>query len=143
MFFVIYFFFFSVMFLFKRFSGSIESSDSCFFMPCAPQSISETDQAGALFIGLFLFLAVEIVIPLYKILKMRYRDDENFRLMVDRRFQAGVIRRVVGEATGNTPGVPLRSMSRVNSGIELEEGFAAVSRRDTSTANAVSSGEGL
>jgi hypothetical protein len=64
-------------------------SESCFFMPCAPQSISETDQAGALFIGLFLFIGVEVAFPLYARLKRRYADYERFRRTVDRRFAGG------------------------------------------------------
>ena len=35
-------------------SGPVHS-ESCFFMPCAPQSISDTDQAGALFLGNSIF----------------------------------------------------------------------------------------
>jgi len=106
-------------------------SDACFFMPCAPQSLSDTDQAGALFVGLVLFVGLEIVAPSYAMLKRRYTDDESFRRTVDQRISAGVMGRVVGEfvgsvAEGNTP---ISAAARVNSGIQLEEGAVPSSRR--------------
>ncbi|KAK0658050.1 hypothetical protein B0T16DRAFT_71656 [Cercophora newfieldiana] len=67
------------VFLIKRLCGSIKDSDCCFLMPCAPQSISETDQAAALFIGLFLFVGVEIAMPLYKRVKLGHGVKAEFK----------------------------------------------------------------
>ena len=45
---------------------SVDLKKSCFFMPCSSNSILETDQSAAVFLGLLLFLAVEVFLPLYK-----------------------------------------------------------------------------
>jgi hypothetical protein len=57
------------------------ASESCFFMPCAPQSISEEDQKYALFVGLFAFLGYEGFPLVSKELKGWYRE---IRLFVQR-----------------------------------------------------------
>jgi hypothetical protein len=46
-------------------------SESCFFMPCASQSISDEDQLYSLFAGLAIFLAFEVGAPFYDYCKDR------------------------------------------------------------------------
>jgi len=53
---------------------NVSLSQSCFFMPCAPQSMSEWDQAGALFVGLLLCVGGEGLLPLY--LRSRKKRQE-------------------------------------------------------------------
>jgi hypothetical protein len=50
-------------------------SESCFFMPCSPQSISDDDQMYALLAGIFLFLGLEIVPKVFKRVRRWYRDN--------------------------------------------------------------------
>ncbi|KGO39666.1 hypothetical protein PEX1_093010 [Penicillium expansum] len=57
---------------------SVKASHSCFFMPCAPQSINEEDQLFALFAGLLLFVGWEVIPVLVKEFRKRYRDREEF-----------------------------------------------------------------
>ena len=52
---------------------TISPSESCFFMPCAPQSIIELNQVGALLLGLVLFASGEVILPLYHCYQMRRR----------------------------------------------------------------------
>ena len=52
----------------------IDPSRSCFFMPCAPQSISDSDQAGPLFVGLILFVGGDVILPIYLHRWMRQRE---------------------------------------------------------------------
>ncbi|KAN0110801.1 hypothetical protein V8E51_007188 [Hyaloscypha variabilis] len=49
-------------------------SESCFFMPCSPQSIKDEDQMNALLAGLFLFVGLEGVPLVLKYLRRRYRE---------------------------------------------------------------------
>jgi hypothetical protein len=48
-------------------------SQSCFFMPCAPQSIAETDQAFTILAGVFSFVVPEFVIPLIQQIRANRR----------------------------------------------------------------------
>jgi len=113
-------------------SGPVHS-ESCFFMPCAPQSISDTDQAGALFLGIALFIGVEVSPPLYGMLKHKYREDEGFRRVINKRILMGLMRDAINEITGSDGerSTPIMATGRVNSGIRLEEGLVTVSRRGT------------
>ena len=76
-------------------TGSINRDNSCFYMPCSSQSIGELDQAFALFIGLLLFLGIEIGLPAYERLnkereKRRYFETEmEMRLESARMHQQG------------------------------------------------------
>jgi len=100
-------------------------------MPSAPQSLSEIDQAGALFTGLFVFVSVGVVIPVLGWLKAKYREEESFRRVVNRGLQAGGLRRLFGGVGGSIPEVQFTAALRVNSGIVLEEGRASLSRCGT------------
>ena len=52
------------------------SSRSCYFMPCAPQSISDLDQLTPLFVGLFLLVVTEIAPLLHEaLLKRKHRQE--------------------------------------------------------------------
>jgi hypothetical protein len=66
-------------------------SQSCFFMPCAPQSIQEEDQKAALFAGLFHFVAQK--------LRNQYQDCAVFGNHVEERFSlscgAWVVKRLL------------------------------------------------
>jgi hypothetical protein len=105
--------------------------ESCFFMPCAPQSISETDWAGALFAGIVLFVGVEIVVPWYQTTKERYRSDEAFRESINRRMATDSRRRLSdGNAADVEEGITLN-----NSGSLVEEGFAMVQLSRGGTGN--------
>lgn len=55
-----------------------KASQSCFFMPCAPQSINEKDQLFALFAGLVLLLGWEVIPVLTAEFSKRYRDRQEF-----------------------------------------------------------------
>lgn len=85
--------------------------------------------SSGLVIELFLFLGVEVIMPTYKPLRKKYRYEESFRLTVNRGLQAGMMRRVVGEAASSPPEATIMATSRVNSGFALQEGL--VSRRGT------------
>ncbi|CZR60566.1 uncharacterized protein PAC_10462 [Phialocephala subalpina] len=50
-------------------------SESCFFMPCSPQSIKDEDQIYALLADVFLFVGFEVAPPLFKYLRKRYREN--------------------------------------------------------------------
>ncbi|KAH6677739.1 hypothetical protein B0J14DRAFT_585047 [Halenospora varia] len=119
-----FFFFLSVVYVFKAYLFGSSHSVSCFFMPCAPQSISETDQAGTLFVGLALFVGVEILPPLYATFKKRYVEGRQFEQSVDRSITNGAMRRLVDGSLRSLVGGngPVPTTRRVNSGIELEEG---------------------
>ncbi|KAK4444717.1 hypothetical protein QBC34DRAFT_179845 [Podospora aff. communis PSN243] len=95
-------------------------SESCFFMPCAPQVLSETDQAGALFAGIVLLVGVDIVLPLYQTVKRRYRDDQEFRETTNRRMAMGLRRQLGG---GNAANVEEGATASRAEGL-AEQGFA-------------------
>jgi hypothetical protein len=58
-------------------------SESCFFMPCSPQSIKDEDQIYALLAGIFLFVGLEAFPPAFKRLRQWYRDNRLFVQMVE------------------------------------------------------------
>ncbi|OCK82609.1 hypothetical protein K432DRAFT_215740 [Lepidopterella palustris CBS 459.81] len=60
-----------------RYHGSIVSQ-SCFFMPCSPQSIFEWDQAFALFLGIFLFVGMEALPHIRK----KWKEEKLFEQYV-------------------------------------------------------------
>ncbi|OCL10279.1 hypothetical protein AOQ84DRAFT_994 [Glonium stellatum] len=69
--------FISVCYIFKAyFRLGSSPSQSCFFMPCAPQSISDSDQAYALLGGLVTFL-FEIVPALLRYIKRKLEERRN------------------------------------------------------------------
>jgi hypothetical protein len=54
----------SIVYVFKAYVlGTTQMSQACFFMPCAPQPISDWDQSGALFVGLVLLFGAGVVYP--------------------------------------------------------------------------------
>jgi hypothetical protein len=122
---------------------SVSVSQSCFFMPCAPQSITENDQAFALLAGLFAFLVPEVGIPFVHRIRENRRTRLEFLQDVDRRFELARMDRTAGEA--DTSGSRIRGPSRVNSGIAVEEGRARVglARRVRSDLNAQAVREGF
>jgi hypothetical protein len=84
----------SVVYVFKAYLR-IDSkvSESCFFMPCASQSIKEEDQMYALLGGLFTFLGCEVLPPVFKELRRRYRDRRLFVQQVEERLRLAEMRR--------------------------------------------------
>jgi hypothetical protein len=58
-------------------------SESCFFMPCSPQSIKDEDQIYALLAGIFLFVGLEVFPPAFRRLRQWYRDNGLFVQMVE------------------------------------------------------------
>lgn len=75
-----YFLIASVVYVYNAYLTASNHSESCFFMPCAPQKISEMDQSGALFIGLVLFWKEDLFRPLYE----KYRRDILERREIER-----------------------------------------------------------
>lgn len=115
----------SIVYMFKAYLLSSIHLESCFFMPCAPQSISEADQSGALFIGLALFVGREIIPPLHKFYRRRLLERTRFEQDVDQRLKVGKIVRLING------GLNWPATRRVNSGTELEEGNPFEQRTDT------------
>jgi hypothetical protein len=75
-----------VVYIFKGYLhlGS-EVSESCFFMPCTPQSISDEDQIYALLAGLFSLVGFELLPPVLRKLQEKNRDQRLFEEDVERR----------------------------------------------------------
>jgi hypothetical protein len=70
-------------------------SESCFFMPCAPQTIKEEDQLYALLAGL-LALGFELVVPVFKKLRDVFRERRLFIQDVEGRMRQFEMRRTTG-----------------------------------------------
>jgi hypothetical protein len=88
--------FFVTSYVFKAYvTRSVKASKSCFFMPCAPQSIKEEDQLFALFAGLSLFVGWEVLPVLTKQFKKRYRDRKEFVQDVENRMRQLQMRRLL------------------------------------------------
>jgi hypothetical protein len=88
----------SISYAFKAYvSRATSPSQSCFFMPCAPQSITETDQAFALLAGLFSFVVPEFGIPVIQRVRAQYRERRLFRQDVERRIELARMTRTVAE----------------------------------------------
>jgi hypothetical protein len=68
-------------------------SESCFFMPCAPQSIKEEGQLYPLLVGLFSLFAFEILPPIFGELRQRYRENRLFVQDVQGRLRQFQMRR--------------------------------------------------
>ncbi|KAJ5473497.1 hypothetical protein N7475_003063 [Penicillium sp. IBT 31633x] len=79
---------------------SVKRSQSCVFMPCAPQSINEEDQLFALFAGLLLFLGWEILPVLVRGFKKRYRDRQEFVQHMEERMRHLEMRRTLQRRFG-------------------------------------------
>jgi len=69
----------AVVYIFKGYLhiGS-NVSESCFFMPCSPQSITDEDQMYALLAGLFSFFGFEVLPSVSKELRKRWKDKRLF-----------------------------------------------------------------
>ncbi|PVH80533.1 hypothetical protein DL98DRAFT_532069 [Cadophora sp. DSE1049] len=123
------------------FTKGSSPSQTCFFMPCAPQSIAELDQALGLTAGIFSFFVVEVGYPYLQRKKRQRRERREFEQETARRFellpmpadeQTEVLVEAIQQAAGtsHTPvGVSGRDTwaagtRRVNSGIVVEEGRA-------------------
>ena len=61
---------------------SSKASESCFFMPCAPQTMKDEDQLFALFAAVFAFVMCEILPVVLEQLKKRFRDREELMKML-------------------------------------------------------------
>ena len=66
-----------------RRSSETMISESCFFMPCSPQSIKDEDQIYALLAGIFLCVGLEVFPPAFRRLRQWYRDNRLFVQMVE------------------------------------------------------------
>jgi hypothetical protein len=83
-------------------------SSSCFFMPCAPQSIYDEDQEFPLFGGLFLLLAGDVIPFIYK----RWRKYQEQKAEADRELRAVEnIFRGMGSMPQHNPPVDLSEAS--------------------------------
>jgi len=84
----------AVLYAFKGYLHMGSSvSESCFFMPCAPQSISDEDQMYALLAGLFCLFGFEVLPPLFKEMRKRYKDRRSFVREVEARMRELEMRR--------------------------------------------------
>ncbi|KAJ5964799.1 uncharacterized protein N7479_004675 [Penicillium vulpinum] len=79
---------------------SVKASQSCFFMPCAPQSINEEDQLFALFAGLLVFIGWEIIPIIVKEFRKRYRDRREFVRDMEERMRDLEMRRALQRRFG-------------------------------------------
>jgi hypothetical protein len=114
---------FSTAYIFKAYlSHSTTPSQSCYFMPCAPQKILDHDQIGALFVGIIIFLGAEVVYPLIQRLKRRRRERRGLRQDLDEADLMIQLARMnrSEEARENPP-----PLVRVASGFEAEDGVAS------------------
>lgn len=80
--------------------------ESCFFMPCTPYSLLDTDQAFGSLLGAVMFFGIEIAPPLYH----RYKKARDGR----RLFEEEINRRIADAVTGRA----VSGVERVNSGVE-------------------------
>ncbi|KAH6700672.1 hypothetical protein BKA61DRAFT_582636 [Leptodontidium sp. MPI-SDFR-AT-0119] len=62
-------------------------SESCFFMPCAPQSIKEDDQIYPLIASVLLFVGLEVAPVALKNLRRRYGENRAFLRVVEGAFE--------------------------------------------------------
>jgi hypothetical protein len=114
-------------------------SQSCYFMPCAPQPISDMDQAFTLFLGLFSLFFIEYGVPYIRKIRKERREMLLFEEEVRGRIQMSS--RTGGTSSGSPPdssldptgvqhqnaeatGIDVRPQSRINSGLAAEEGVA-------------------
>jgi hypothetical protein len=77
-----------------------KASQSCFFMPCAPQSVNEEDQLFALFVGLLLFFGWEVIPNVAKEFRKRYRDRQEFVEDMEERMRSLELRRTLQRSFG-------------------------------------------
>ena len=68
-------------------------SQSCFFMPCSPQPLSDSDQAYALLAGLVLFFGAEIAPGVLKKFREKRKSKRLFEQEVQRRIGVEMARR--------------------------------------------------
>jgi hypothetical protein len=94
------------------FRRTSDPSMSCFFMPCSPQSIKDEDQVWSLFAGLFSFLACEAIIPVYKELRRRSREEKEFAESVSGAFKRREGRSVPEHTSGVDGAVELAELRR-------------------------------
>jgi hypothetical protein len=90
-----------------------DPSMSCFLMPCSPQSIKDEDQIWSLFVGLFSFVACEVVIPIYNEFQRRSGEEKEFVESVEGAFRQDRDRRSAPEhTTGIDDAVELAELRR-------------------------------
>jgi hypothetical protein len=58
-------------------------SESCFFMPCSPQSMKDEDQIYALLAGIFAFVGLEVIPFFHAKLRKRWLEDRQFESQVE------------------------------------------------------------
>ncbi|ORY14707.1 hypothetical protein BCR34DRAFT_585668 [Clohesyomyces aquaticus] len=143
--------FLSIVYILKAYFHLGSSvSQSCVYMPCAPQSISELDQAAALLAGLFSFFIGEILVPFIRTVREKKDEEVTFEREVAGIFEMQALsstnprtpRPMNGppsdavltsraQSNGNRSDnaadyqdVVIEPSRRVGTGIELEEGRA-------------------
>lgn len=79
---------FSIEYIFQGYlkHGSVYKQ-SCFFMPCAPQSIAEFDQTLGLVVGLFVLVVLEGVLPYRRWRKKKKKEQRAFEQEIDERVE--------------------------------------------------------
>ncbi|KAI9048464.1 hypothetical protein LZ554_007299 [Drepanopeziza brunnea f. sp. 'monogermtubi'] len=87
-------------------------SQSCWFMPCAPQSIAEMDQALALIGGLFSLLVLEIGWPLIKHQKKERREALFFEQEMRQSFASAQVDSTIQDLGNDDRNADTSGMSR-------------------------------
>jgi hypothetical protein len=113
----------STVYVFKAYLlHSTPPSQSCYFMPCTPQSILDHDQLGAFFVGAIVFLGPEVAYPLFQYLKRRQRERRTLRRDLDDAARMIELARMNREDECGENAPPL---VRAASGFEAEDGAAS------------------
>lgn len=82
-------------------------SESCFIMPCAPQSITDGDQLFSLFAGLCLSFLGEVYPVLWARLKKQYDERKQFFQHVEGRLEQVELRRIAKQVSDNEAGTSM------------------------------------
>jgi len=113
------------------FHATSSPSHSCFFMPCAPQKIGENDQAYSLFSGLFSLVVIEVLVPwLVRQLRKEWLEKGLFEQEVGERIELATRARTQKPAQV-VSGSEIQPISRMQTGITVEEGRAGLRRSGT------------
>jgi hypothetical protein len=106
----IWFPFCSIVYVFKAyFQHGSQVSGSCFFMPCAPQSLGDSDQLYPLMFGVLSFIGFDVLPVAYKIIKARFKHWQGKKIWIRKtadRFKQHELKNMStpGLARRNTPG---------------------------------------
>jgi len=107
---------FCVGYVFKGyFHQGFNVSDSCFFMPCAPQSLGDSNQLYHLFFSILSFVGFDVVPIVYKDARNRFKSWQDNRALMEEtadRIKEHELTRIStsGVKRTNMPGAVVRDM---------------------------------